>query len=166
MLARLEEVLTRLANFGLKLKPSKCHFFQKKVTVLGYVMSENGVEPDPSKISALREWLSNPPADHKQLETFLGFAGYYRSFVDNFSKLAEPLYRLVGGRCNTKRGRASLPPFVWTEQCKSAFEAIIQRLTSHLVLAYPDFTLPFTLHVDASAEGLGAALYQVEDGTH
>ena len=115
MLARLEEVLTRLASFGLKLKPSKCRFFQKKVTVLGHVVSENGVEPDPSKISDLREWLSNPPADHKQLQTFLGFAGYYRSFVDNFSKIAEPLYRLVGGRCNTKRGRTRLLPFVWTE---------------------------------------------------
>lgn len=164
MLKRLEEVLIRLANSGLKLRPSKCKFFQKKVAVLGHVVSENGVEPDPSKVSALREWLSHPPADSKQLQTFLGFAGYYRSFVDNFSKLAEPLHHLIGGRGNTKRGRTILPPFVWTEQCQNAFETIIQRLTTHPILAYPDFSLPFTLHVDASAEGLGATLYQLQDG--
>ena len=61
--------------------------FFSEVTVLGHVVLVNGVEPDPSKILALHEWLSNPPADHKQLQTFLSFTGYYRSFVDNFSKL-------------------------------------------------------------------------------
>jgi hypothetical protein len=81
MLERLEAVLRHLEEFGLKLKPSKCKLFQTKLTYLGHVVSENGVEPDPKKISALPKWLENPPRNRKELQTFLGFAGYYRNFV-------------------------------------------------------------------------------------
>ena len=72
-------------------EPSKCKLFQTKPTYLGHVVSENGVEPDPEKISALPKWLENPPRNRKELQTFLGFAGYYRNFVEGFAKIAAPL---------------------------------------------------------------------------
>ena len=81
--------------------------------------------------------------------------------MKSFAKIAEPLYHLVGGR--TPRGRKT-PPFLWTEHCQEAFECLISRLTSPPILGYPDFQLPFTVHVDASSTGLGAALYQTQKG--
>ena len=133
---------------------SKCKLFQRKLTYLGHV-SAAGVEPDPEKTKVLEEWRLNPPKNSQQLQTLLGFAGYYRSFVKNFAKIAEPLYHLVGGR--PPRGRKK-PPFLWTERCQEAFECLISCLTSPPILGYPDFQLPFTVHVDASSTGLRAAL--------
>lgn len=161
MLQRLEEVLQRLGQYGLKLKISKCKLFQRKLTYLGHVVSAVGVEPDPEKTKVLEDWRLNPPKNSQQLQTFLGFAGYYRSFVENFAKIAEPLYRLVGGR--PPKGFKT-PPFLWTERCQEAFECLISCLTSPPILGYPDFRLPFTVHVDASSTGLGAALYQTHNG--
>ena len=161
MLERLEEVLQRLGEYGLKLKMSKCKLFQRKLTYLGHVVSAAGVEPDPEKTKALEDWRLNPPKNSQQLQTFLGFAGYYRSFVKNFAKIADPLYHLVGGR--PSKGRKT-PPFLWTEPCQEAFESLINCLTSPPILGYPDFQLPFTVHVDASSTGLGAALYQTQKG--
>ena len=81
MLERLEAVLKRFEEHGLKFKPSKGELFQTKLTYLGHVVSEDGVEPDSEKISAFLKWLENPPKIPKELQTFLGFAGYYRHFV-------------------------------------------------------------------------------------
>lgn len=161
MLQRLEEVFQRLGEYGLKLKMSKCKLFQRKLTYLGHVVSAAGVEPDPEKTKALEDWRLTPPKNSRQLQTFLGFAGYYRSFVKNFAKIADPLYRLVGGR--PPKGHETLP-FLWTECCQEAFECLINCLTSPPILGYPDFQLPFTVHVDASSTGLGAALYQTQKG--
>ena len=132
MLQRLEEVLQRPGEYGLKLKMSKYKLFQRKLTYLGQVVSAAGVEPDPEKTIVLEDWCLNPPKNSQQLQTFLGFAGYYRSFVKNFAKIAEPLYHLVGGR--PPRGRKT-PPFLWTERCQEAFECLISCLTSPPILA-------------------------------
>lgn len=161
MLERLEEVLQRLRDFGLKLKTSKCKLFQRKLIYLGHVVSAAGVEPDPEKIKVLEDWRLNPPTNSQQLQTFLGFAVYYRSFVENFAKIAEPLYRLVGGRL--AKGRTA-PAFLWTECCQKAFEHLINCLTSSPIPGYPDFRLLFVVHVDASSTGLGATLYQTQNG--
>ena len=140
---------------------SKCKLFQRKLTYHGHVVSAAGVEPDPEKTKVLEGWRLNPPKNSQQLQTFLGFAGYYRSFVKNFAKIAEPLYHLAGGR--PPRGRKT-PPFLWTEHCQEAFECLISCLTSSSILGYPDFQLPFTVHVEASSTGLGAALCQTQKG--
>ena len=108
MLQRLEEVFQRLGEYGLKLKMSKCKLFQRKLTYLGHVVSAAGVEPDPEKTKVLEDWRLNPPKNSRQLQTFLGFAGYYCSFVKNFAKIAEPLYHLVRGR--PPKGHET-PPF-------------------------------------------------------
>ena len=78
MLSRLEAVLQRLSEYRLKLKPSKCKLFQTLVTYLGHVVSSEGVGPDPDKLTAVREWLEHPPTSVRELQTFLGFAGYCR----------------------------------------------------------------------------------------
>ena len=78
MLKRLEEVLNRFSQFGLKLKPFKCKLFQTRVYCLGHIVSANGIETNPDKISSLLEWQVHPPQNTKELQTFLGFADYYR----------------------------------------------------------------------------------------
>ena len=80
----------------------------------------------------LEDWRFNPPKNSQQLQTWLGFAGYYRSFVKNFAKIAKPLYHLIGGR--PPRGPKT-PPFLWTEHCQEAFECLISCLTSPHYLA-------------------------------
>ena len=110
MLERLEIVLKRLGEYGLKLKVSKCRLFQTKLAYLGHIVSEQGVARDPNKISALKEWLKHPPQNAKELQTFLWFAGYNRSFIEGFAMIAAPLHQLVKGSESktTQKGRKEL----------------------------------------------------------
>ena len=93
--ARLMKVLNRLKDYGLKLSPGKCHFFKTSVKYLGHVVDARGVHTDPDKVSALRDWPC--PLNRKELKCFLGFAGYYRRFVDGYSQIAKPLNSLTAG---------------------------------------------------------------------
>jgi predicted transcriptional regulator len=95
-LERLEKVLTRLAQQGLKIKREKCSFLRKEVSYLGYMVSSDGVSTDPDKISVVKDWPV--PKTVKELRSFLGFASYYRRFVKYFSKVADPLHELQN-RC-------------------------------------------------------------------
>ena len=101
-LQRLDLVLGKIEEAGLKLKPSKCHFFQKQVKYLGHVVSNEGVQADPAKIEKVLEWPV--PTDRKKLQRFLGFAGYYRRFVKDFARIAGPLHELLKGDVNQKKG--------------------------------------------------------------
>ncbi|KAK7916332.1 hypothetical protein WMY93_012093 [Mugilogobius chulae] len=89
----LEEVFRRLSEHGLKLQPKKCSLFQRQVTYLGHVISEDGVATDPAKTAAVRDWPR--PQTVRQVKSFLGFAGYYRRFIQGFSKIARPLHALT-----------------------------------------------------------------------
>uniref|UniRef100_A0A3B1ISM8 Gypsy retrotransposon integrase-like protein 1 n=1 Tax=Astyanax mexicanus TaxID=7994 RepID=A0A3B1ISM8_ASTMX len=171
---RLLRVLQRLKEYGLKLSPEKCRFFQTSVRYLGHIVSRNGVETDPEKIEALKNWPN--PKNLKELRSFLGFAGYYRRFIQDFSKIVKPLNDLTAGYGPTRKKckahdvktRYFKPkePFGsrWTESCQEAFDTIINKLTSAPVLAYANPKLPYILHTDASTTGLGAALYQEQNG--
>lgn len=92
-LERLQVVLERLQQEGLKVKLSKYAFFQRQVLYLGHMISEKGVSTDPNKVEAVANW--EPPTTIYQLRSFLGFASYYRLFEEGFAKLAAPLHRLV-----------------------------------------------------------------------
>ena len=92
-LLRLEQVLQRIQQAGLKLKPSKCHLFQKQVSFLGYVVSEAGIATDPKKLEAVVSWP--PPTNVSQVRSYLGFCSYYHRFIPNFSDIANPLSRLT-----------------------------------------------------------------------
>lgn len=100
-----------------------------------------------------------------ELRTFLGFASYYRRFVEGFAQVAAPLHRLVakagGGKVSSRRQELAA---LWSEQCEQAFRTLKQKLTTTPVLAYADFKLPFILEIDASHLGLGAVLSQEVEG--
>ena len=165
MLERLEAVLKRLEEHGLKLKPSKGQLFQTKLTYLWHVVSVNGVEPDPEMILSLPKWLENPPKTRKELQTFLGFAGYYRHFVDLFARIAVPLSQMIRQpKASETPGKTEPSLFQCTEACQGAFKLLITKLSTPPVLAFADFNLPFILHTNAAGVGLGAVLYQMQNG--
>lgn len=165
-LDRLEMVLSRLQTHHLKVKLKKCHFFQTEVGYLGHVISADGVSTDPEKIRAIAEW--SRPNSVKELRSFLGFASYYRRFVEGFAGLAAPLHKLVGVLQGTRKRAASIKQgsFAqhWNETCEQSFNDLKERLIQAPVLGYADFTLPFFLETDASHLGLGAVLSQDQGG--
>ena len=150
-LRNLQAVFQRLRDAGLRLKSSKCAFFQPKVQYLGHVISEEGVAADPTKIEKVATWPI--PLSTREVQRFLGFASYYRRFIRDFAQIAKPLHRL------TERARA----FHWTADCQSAFEELRHHLSTAPVLAHPNFSRPFILDTDASDTGIGAVLSQIDD---
>ncbi|KAG1972065.1 interleukin-1 receptor accessory protein-like 1-A [Pimephales promelas] len=129
---RLLHVLNRLKEYGLKLSVEKCKFLQTSVRYLGHVVSQNGVETDPQKIETIKTWPS--PKTLKELRSFLGFSGYYRRFIRDYSKIAKPLNDLTVGypplRKNCK-GKSKITSYLspkvpfggrWTER-KSNLDA-------------------------------------------
>ena len=151
-LQRLANIFDRLLDSNLKLKPSKCAFFQKQTKVLGHVVSELGLTTDPEKISAVQDWPV--PCTSKQVKSFLGLCSYYRRFVEDFAKIARPLHKI-----SDKKAK-----FVWNEECDQAFEALKKALTSSSVLTYPIQGLSFILDTDASDKSVGTVLSQEQDG--
>ena len=157
-LHRLENVFKQLELHGLKLKGSKCEFFKHQVNYLGHVVSDQGIQTDPEKISALKEWPV--PSNIKELRSFLGFAGYYRKFVREYAKLVTPLNDLLKGHSTSKKVRKKkcATPCSWGPAQQQAFNDVIERLTSPPILAYANYSKPFILNIDASGDGLGAVL--------
>jgi len=166
---RLKQVFARFREIGMKLAPKKCHLFQEKVRYVGHIVSADGVGTDPDKTRHIAEWPV--PVNTDELRTFLGFCGYYRKFVRDFSKIARPLNDLLVGAVKKKKpfrkthpNTGSTSQWQWLESQQDAFDTLKAALTSPPVLAYPDFSKPFVLHTDASRLGLGAVLYQSIDG--
>ena len=153
-LCNLQSVLQRLRQSGLRLKPSKCCFFQHQVKYLGHIISCEGIATDPAKIEKVATWPV--PISRRDVQQFVGLASYYRRFVKDFACIARPLHHL------TERTSS----FVWTADCQSAFDELRQRLCSAPILAYPDFSRQFILDTDASDVGIGAVLSQVDDEGH
>lgn len=164
-LERLEQVFSRLENQGLKVKLSKCNFFQKRVEYLGHVVSADGVSMDPDKVAVVRDWMQ--PCNLAELRSFLGFASYYRRFIAGFSTMASPLNRLVAKLLPPgKTGKTPRKPLAefWDLECEQSFLKLKTALITTPVLAYADFQQPFVLEVDASHGGLAAVLSQEHGG--
>lgn len=171
----IRKVLQALQQHGAKLKPEKCELFRNEVRYVGRLVSEEGVKIDPKDLEAVQALKSKTPKTVGDIRQLLGFLSYYRTYVQDFSRVAKPLYDLLqskqGARqSNLPRGKAkgqqlsSRTPVDWTTQHQQVLEQLVDRLTKPPVLAYPDFNRPFTLHTDASQKGLGAVLYQNQDG--
>ena len=158
---RLRAVFEKLKAASLKLKPSKCDFFKKEIKYLGYVVSEEGVSTDPDKIKFVTEWPQ--PTTVTEVRSFLGFVSYYRRFIPNFSKVAKPLNKLSQNLEGTSSQKKKFKVH-WGPEQQEAFETLQRLCTESSILAYADFKAPFILHTDASGDGLGAVLYQVQEG--
>ncbi|KAK3750995.1 hypothetical protein QZH41_007605 [Actinostola sp. cb2023] len=148
---RLEQVFARLATAGLKLKPKKCSPFQKEVSFLGHVVTEDGVATEPAKVEQVLTWPV--PENVTEVRSFIGLVSYYRRFIPGFSDTAHPLHRLT--EANTD--------FQWTPQCQLAFDELKNFPTSVPVLAYPTRYDEFVLDTDALDHGIGAVLSPIQD---
>ncbi|WVZ80628.1 hypothetical protein U9M48_028087 [Paspalum notatum var. saurae] len=144
----LRLVLQKLRDHKLYAKLSKCEFWLDQVPFLGHIVSKGGIMVDPSKISSVMDW--KVPEVVKEVRGFLGLAGYYRRFIESFSRIAKPMTSLL------EKG----VPFHWTKERQAAFDELKRRLTTAPVLTLPDLTKSFTVYCDASKEGLGCVLMQ------
>jgi hypothetical protein len=144
----LKTVLSILRKKKRFSKLKKCEFWLKEVSFLGHVISKDGVAVDPRKIEVVmnREWPSNV----NEIRSFLGLEGYYRRFVEGFSKFSGPLTAL------TKKNAR----FIWSGECEECFQELKQRLVSTPVLTLPKESDKFVIYSDASLQGLGCMLMQ------
>lgn len=147
-LIHIQEVFDRLRQHGLKAKLKKCSFFQSETEYLGFVINQDGIKPDPKKVEAIKTLPS--PKNVREVRSFMGMCSYYRRFVPNFSKIAEPLILLT-----RKHAR-----FKWNDACQSAFDFLKNSLTVVPLLSYPDPNKPYVLYTDASDTCIGACLTQ------
>ena len=115
---------------------------------LGRFISENGIAVGPAKVAMVQDWST--PKNATDVRSFLGLAGYYRKFIQDFSKIAAPLTQL------TKKNQS----FVWDEVCEDAFKSLKERLTRAPVLVIPKGNEEMTVYTDACGTGLGAVLMQ------
>ncbi|KAD6796137.1 hypothetical protein E3N88_07033 [Mikania micrantha] len=144
----LKLILELLAREKLYAKFSKYEFWLREVQFLGHVVNQNGIQVDPSKIQAVKQWET--PRTPTEIRQFLGLAGYYRRFIRNFSKIALPLTTL------TQKNQ----PFIWSSQQEEAFQLLKHKLCNAPILALPEGTDNFTVYCDASRQGLGCVLMQ------
>ena len=144
----VHQVLQRLLTHQLFVKAEKCEFHVSSVAFLGFIVSQDHIQMDPTKVSAVAEWST--PTSRKKLQQFLGFANFYRRFIRNFSTIASPLHKLTSS--NMK--------FQWTPPAERAFQKLKETFTTAPVLTLPDPSLQFMVEVDASDVGVGAILSQ------
>lgn len=157
---RLEAVFRRLEMYHLKIKGSQCEFFRTQVQYLGHIAGCRGIETDPDKIKVLKEYLIRRSI--KDLGSFLGFSGYFRRFIKDYAQIARLLNDMLTGIPTNRSDRKSKEQsfFSWGPEAKTAFDTLIEKLTTAPVLEYADYSCPFILNVDASTSGLDAVLYQ------
>ena len=144
----LRVVIETLRKEQLYAKLSKCEFWLREVSFLGYIVSEEGIRVDPRKIEVIIEW--KPQRNVIEVRSFLGLAGYYRRFVKGFSMTAAPMKRLL-----QKNVR-----FEWSEKCQASFEKLKAFLTEASILTKSTYDKEYVIFSDASLNGLGCVLMQ------
>lgn len=149
---KLSEIFDRFRDNNLKVNLSKCVFMSKSCNFLGHIISENGISPDPAKVTHVVNFKT--PQTQKEVKSFLGLVGYYRRFIKDFAKISKPLTELL--KKNTK--------YIWSFECEAAFQILKELITTPPILAYVDYSKPFLITTDASKNGLGAVLSQGDIG--
>ena len=147
----IRKVLERLRKAKIKIKVEKCKFCESEIKYLGHIVGRNGLRPDPAKIEKIKN--IKRPVKVKELRALLGLFNYYKKFVDGYSKIARPLYKLL--RKDQK--------FIWTEKQEKSVNKLKKKLTEAPILQYPNFEKQFIIFTDASKKGLGAVLSQLDD---
>ncbi|GKB89093.1 reverse transcriptase domain-containing protein [Tanacetum coccineum] len=147
-LTHLEKMLKRCEDTNLSLNWEKSHFMVKEGIVLGHKISKSGLEVDRAKVEVIAKLPH--PTSVKGVRSFLGHAGFYRRFIQDFSKIARPMTHLLEKET----------PFVFSEECIDSFNTLKRKLTEAPILIAPDWDLPFELMCDASDFAIGAVLGQ------
>ena len=145
---KVKQVLQILQDHNLFLQPKKCEFEKTSTEFLGIWVEKGTIHMDNKKVDKVKNWSA--PKTVKQVCEFLGFTGYYRRFIQDYSTLARPLLDL------TKK----TTPWHWKDRQQLAFEALHDRMCSKPILQQPNFERKFYLETDASAYGMGAVLKQ------
>ena len=154
----MAKVLSTLAAHGVMLNVQKCKWFAKEVEFLGHVVSEEGLKKPESYVKSVLEFPR--PTTKKKLREFLGLVNFQRKFIPRCSLIMKPLSQATGGRGKNVE-------VIWTEEMKTAFDALKEAMATATVLTFPDFSdeaEPFSLFTDASGVGIGACLSQLQDG--
>nr|KYP64734.1 Retrovirus-related Pol polyprotein from transposon 17.6 [Cajanus cajan] len=138
----LRTVLEILKAKQLYAKLSKCEFWLGEVKFLGHVISAEGIVVDPAKVESALQW--ERPRTVTDIRSFVGLAGYYRRFIEGFSKIVAPLTQLIRKE----------QPFIWTDACEQSFVELKRRLTTSPVMVLLDSSEPFDVYCDASHQGV------------
>jgi len=147
-LQHLRIVFETMRKHKVFAKRRKCFFMQKKIPYLGHYISKEGIETDPKKIEAVKNWPI--PTSVKQVRHFMGLAGYYRKFIRGFADLARPLTELT----------KETVPYEWTPHCQQAFDKLKEALMSAPILQTPNYDKDFVVTTDASNFAIGGVLAQ------
>ncbi|RYA46877.1 reverse transcriptase domain-containing protein [Enterobacter cloacae complex sp. GF14B] len=144
----LQVIFQVLRENKLYVNRKKSEFFLQEIQYLGHIISQDGIQMDPSKLEVIKGWPK--PRNLHELRSFIGMCAYYRRFIEKFSQIAGPLHDLT--KKNVK--------YSWTAKEKNAFDKLKEKLTSQPVLMLPDLSKPFEVQCDACGDCLGAVLLQ------
>lgn len=147
----VRQVLQRLKDHNLHAKLEKCEFHVSSTAFLGYVVSDSGLSMDPEKVRAIQDWPA--PTKLRDLQSFLGFANFYRRFVPNYSTLALPMTKLTHRKTD----------FVFDSEATTSFAALKSAFATAFRLHHANFERPMVIECDASDFALGAVLFQYGD---
>src|SRR3990167_4284459 len=150
LIERVNKVLKELTRANLRIKSEKCKFGYHQISILGHIVGQNQIRPDPEKLNNI--WQLPKPRTGKQLQAFLGTVNYLRQYMPYFGKVAQPLERM---KCT--KGILN-----WRPELEKAFEDLKNLLRFEINLTLPDFSKQLIIATDASDTGIGAVLYQVE----
>ena len=160
-LQKMETILTRLRDAGLKVNAAKSSFCAHEIEYLGYILTRDGIKPQPKKVQAIL--VLNLPNNVKELRHFLGMVQYYQDMWARRSEMLAPLTDLVGSCRETKTTRVNKTkkkPWWWDPTHQQAFDNVKVAIAKETVQAYPDFSKPFEIFTDASSMQLGAVITQ------
>ena len=146
----VKKVLARLQQHDLHARPHKCQFHTKSVEYLGVIVTPNGITMDPGKIQTILDWPA--PKTVKELQSFLGFANFYRRFIDNYSGIVVPLTRLLRKDIKWK----------WGERQQQVFDLLKEAFTAAPILRHFDPKLPVIVECDASDYAIAAIVSQID----
>lgn len=150
-IALLKHVALLLRNANLTINVDKSFFMMSEIKYLGFLVGEKGLRPDPNKVTAIVNFPT--PISVKQTRRLLGMAGWYRRFIPNFADISAPITELL------KKGKK----FLWSNEAQLAFEEIKHLLSTAPILITPDYNKPFYIRCDASTEGVGGVLFQLDE---
>jgi len=150
-LDNLEKVLVRCQETNLSLSHEKCHMLCTKGIVLGHHISPTGIQVDTAKIKFIHDLPV--PTTHKDVCSFLGHAGYYRRFIEKFTKITSPLFQLL----------TKAMEFSWNVQCQTAFETLKEKLSIAQILRGPNQSIHFHISTNASDISIGVVLGKKEE---